>query len=325
VSGPWVWRHARKVVVAIIGGTVMLIGLALLALPGPGLLVILVGLAILATEFAFAARWLRLTKERAKMLTEYAQRQGLAVEPSLVSTRLGAIRAGLRSLEWASTLLFVALIGPLLIVIVAQLLGLRLGGAFGRGGSGAYAVLAVMGLAGVLHLAGTVLLGWGVRRRRPWVTVVGAAVVVSGVVFMGTVAIGQFAPQLMRDASTTVHQMLSTAMQINAMVFLVGLSALLSHLEADPAGERGALGPRMGASSIALGVFAVAVVLLYWWPVLRGQRLVPVVVGGWGQLLFALVYIFYVGAMHRARKHIEARMWREREAGLPLERGTGRD
>lgn len=71
-SVPWVWRHARKVVIGVIGGTVVLIGLALLLLPGPGSLVIILGLAILATEFAFAARWLRYAKERARAMAQYA-------------------------------------------------------------------------------------------------------------------------------------------------------------------------------------------------------------------------------------------------------------
>ena len=47
---------------ALIGGTVLLIGLALRVLPGPGLLVIAGGLAILATEFIWARRALRRAK-----------------------------------------------------------------------------------------------------------------------------------------------------------------------------------------------------------------------------------------------------------------------
>ena len=39
---------------AIAGGTVVLVGVALLVLPGPGLLVIALGLALLATEFEWA-------------------------------------------------------------------------------------------------------------------------------------------------------------------------------------------------------------------------------------------------------------------------------
>ncbi len=46
----------RKLLVAVIGGTVVLFGLALIVLPGPAVVVVPVGLAILATEFAWARR-----------------------------------------------------------------------------------------------------------------------------------------------------------------------------------------------------------------------------------------------------------------------------
>jgi tellurite resistance protein TerC len=51
-------RAAWRVVIAIVGTTVLAIGLAMLVLPGPGLLVIPGGLAILASEFVWARRWL---------------------------------------------------------------------------------------------------------------------------------------------------------------------------------------------------------------------------------------------------------------------------
>jgi hypothetical protein len=44
----------RKLVIGIIGGTVLLIGIALIVLPGPAFIVIPIGLAILATEFTWA-------------------------------------------------------------------------------------------------------------------------------------------------------------------------------------------------------------------------------------------------------------------------------
>lgn len=44
----------RKLFIAIIGGTILLIGVALIVLPGPAFIVIPIGLAILATEFAWA-------------------------------------------------------------------------------------------------------------------------------------------------------------------------------------------------------------------------------------------------------------------------------
>jgi uncharacterized protein (TIGR02611 family) len=49
----------RRVIVSVIGATVLLIGVALLVLPGPAFIVIPVGLAILATEYAWARRWLK--------------------------------------------------------------------------------------------------------------------------------------------------------------------------------------------------------------------------------------------------------------------------
>ncbi|HZR77722.1 MAG TPA: PGPGW domain-containing protein [Chthoniobacterales bacterium] len=51
------WPIARKIVVSVIGGTVVLVGMVLLIMPGPAMVVIPVGLLILASEFAWA-RWL---------------------------------------------------------------------------------------------------------------------------------------------------------------------------------------------------------------------------------------------------------------------------
>jgi uncharacterized protein (TIGR02611 family) len=52
-------KIVRRVIVSVIGVTVLLIGIALLVLPGPAFIVIPVGLAILATEYAWARRWLK--------------------------------------------------------------------------------------------------------------------------------------------------------------------------------------------------------------------------------------------------------------------------
>lgn len=52
----------RKLLIALIGGTVVLFGVVLLVLPGPGVLVIAGGLGILATEFLWARRVWRQTK-----------------------------------------------------------------------------------------------------------------------------------------------------------------------------------------------------------------------------------------------------------------------
>lgn len=55
----------RRVVVLIAGGAVLLAGLVMLVTPGPGLVVILVGLAMLASEFPWARRLLTRVREEA--------------------------------------------------------------------------------------------------------------------------------------------------------------------------------------------------------------------------------------------------------------------
>ena len=55
----------RRVVVLIVGGTILLTGLVMLVTPGPGLVVILVGLATLASEFPWARRLLTRVREEA--------------------------------------------------------------------------------------------------------------------------------------------------------------------------------------------------------------------------------------------------------------------
>lgn len=57
-------RQARKAVVLVIGGTVIFLGVAMLVLPGPGILTIAAGLAVLATEFVWARHWLKRLKEK---------------------------------------------------------------------------------------------------------------------------------------------------------------------------------------------------------------------------------------------------------------------
>ena len=59
-------RKARRLVIMIVGTTVLFLGLAMIVLPGPAFVVIPVGLAILGTEFAWARRWLRLIRDFAQ-------------------------------------------------------------------------------------------------------------------------------------------------------------------------------------------------------------------------------------------------------------------
>jgi uncharacterized protein (TIGR02611 family) len=58
-------RQARRLVVIVVGFTVLLIGVAMLVLPGPAVVVIPLGLAILATEFVWAGRLLNRLRQAA--------------------------------------------------------------------------------------------------------------------------------------------------------------------------------------------------------------------------------------------------------------------
>lgn len=53
---PLVRRHARRVSVAMAGGSTVAVGVLLIPLPGPGTLIVLAGLSILGREFPMARR-----------------------------------------------------------------------------------------------------------------------------------------------------------------------------------------------------------------------------------------------------------------------------
>lgn len=57
-------KTARRLVIGVIGITVLLIGLAMIVLPGPAFIVIPIGLGILATEFIWAGNLLKGVKKR---------------------------------------------------------------------------------------------------------------------------------------------------------------------------------------------------------------------------------------------------------------------
>ena len=62
------FRAARRAAIALIGGTVLAAGVAMLVLPGPALIVIPAGLALLGLEFAWARRWMKRAREHAEAL-----------------------------------------------------------------------------------------------------------------------------------------------------------------------------------------------------------------------------------------------------------------
>ncbi len=61
----WIGRSAKRIAIAVIGGLLILAGLVLMILPGPGLLLVIAGLAVLASEFAWASSALAMAKRKA--------------------------------------------------------------------------------------------------------------------------------------------------------------------------------------------------------------------------------------------------------------------
>jgi len=57
------YKAARRIVVGVVGITVLAIGVVMLVTPGPALVVIPVGLAILSIEFTWARAWLKRLRE----------------------------------------------------------------------------------------------------------------------------------------------------------------------------------------------------------------------------------------------------------------------
>jgi len=55
-------QQAKRLIVIVVGSTVLLMGIAMIVLPGPAFLVIPVGLGVLATEFVRARRLLNKLK-----------------------------------------------------------------------------------------------------------------------------------------------------------------------------------------------------------------------------------------------------------------------
>ena len=73
-----------KIVVTTVGVLVICAGLVMMVTPGPGIVALVLGLAILATEWEWADRWLQVAKKRARDAKENAR----AMDPRVRRRRL---------------------------------------------------------------------------------------------------------------------------------------------------------------------------------------------------------------------------------------------
>ena len=72
-------RLALRVVIGVLGGVVVLVGLTLIPLPGPGWLIVLLGLGIWAIEFVWARHLLAFTRNKIKAWTAWVGHQSWPV------------------------------------------------------------------------------------------------------------------------------------------------------------------------------------------------------------------------------------------------------
>ncbi|WP_028928564.1 TIGR02611 family protein [Pseudonocardia asaccharolytica] len=78
-------RHTYRIGVGVLGGLVLAGGLVAIPYPGPGWLIVFLGLAILASEFAWARRLLRFARGKYDAWTDWLARQHLGVRLSVLS------------------------------------------------------------------------------------------------------------------------------------------------------------------------------------------------------------------------------------------------
>lgn len=84
----WTFRQVKRVVVFVVGSAVLGAGIAMIVLPGPAIIVIPMGLAILASEFQWARdalrharQWLRQMKARRARPEKKKPRPSPSAEP----------------------------------------------------------------------------------------------------------------------------------------------------------------------------------------------------------------------------------------------------
>ncbi len=73
-------RRVQKFAAAIGGGAVLIVGLIAIPYPGPGWLIVLAGLAILAREFEWAGRLLRRVKKHYDAWEAWVKRQPITIK-----------------------------------------------------------------------------------------------------------------------------------------------------------------------------------------------------------------------------------------------------
>lgn len=94
-GGALIW----KVLIGVIGAAIVIVGLLLIPLPGPGWALVFLGVAVWATEFHWAHRLLRFGRRVLRNWTDWAKRQSLLIRLLLGLVGL-LVLAGLAWFGW---------------------------------------------------------------------------------------------------------------------------------------------------------------------------------------------------------------------------------
>ncbi|WP_410583036.1 PGPGW domain-containing protein [Amycolatopsis sp. lyj-108] len=86
-------KPVKQVLILIAGGILLLVGIALLVLPGPGLLLVLAGLLVLASEFPVVEKYVDPIRDRAMKAAEDSVSSPLRIAGSVLAG-LGLLAAG---------------------------------------------------------------------------------------------------------------------------------------------------------------------------------------------------------------------------------------
>ncbi|MBB4685867.1 PGPGW domain-containing protein [Amycolatopsis jiangsuensis] len=99
-------RPVKQAIAAVVGGLLVVVGVVLLVLPGPGLLLVLAGLVVLASQFPALERFVEPVRTRAMKAAEESVASPLRIAGSVLAG-LALIAAGIvwgtvRSLPFSS-------------------------------------------------------------------------------------------------------------------------------------------------------------------------------------------------------------------------------
>ena len=85
----FIGRSGKRIAVTVVGFVVLAAGAIMMVTPGPGIVVILAGLAILASEWAWAERALDRAKEGGKVVVDQATSSPFRIVVSVLLTLVG--------------------------------------------------------------------------------------------------------------------------------------------------------------------------------------------------------------------------------------------